>query len=70
MAFAYSEMGQMDRDNKFLVFTTIGKVSAFRILNIGFALVIFMCCEIVSFGSRVNPRIFECIFVGDVSYLI
>ena len=43
------------------------EVSDFRMLSVCFALVMvtFICCENVSFGSRVIPRIFGC-FVGNV----
>ena len=41
-------------------------------LNICFALVMvmFICCENVSFGSRVIPRIFKCFVVGMFDCLI
>ena len=43
-------------------------VSALRMLSVRFALVvvIFMCCENVSFGSKVTPRILGCLIVGNV----
>ena len=44
------------------------EVSAFRMLNVCFALVMvtFICCENVSFELRVIPRIFGCFVVGNV----
>ena len=43
-------------------------MSAFRMLSVCFALVMmmFICCENVSFGSRVIPKIFGCFVVGNV----
>ena len=37
-------------------------------LSVCFAVVMvtFICCENVSFGSRVIPRIFECFVVGSI----
>ena len=44
------------------------EVSAFRMLSVCFALlmVTFICCDNVSFGSRIISRIFECFVVGNV----
>ena len=41
---------------------------SFRMLSVCFALVMvtFICCENVSFGSRLVPRIFGCFVVGNV----
>ena len=43
------------------------EVSAFRMLSVSFALVVvtFICCENVSFGSRVIPKI-----LGDCLLLV
>ena len=43
-------------------------VSALRTFSVRLALTVvrFMCCENVSFGSRVTPRIFGCLVVGNV----
>ena len=72
MVFAYSKMGQVtalnvETINSFCL-PDLVEVSAFRMLNICFALVmvIFICCENVSFGSRVIPRIFRCFAIGSV----
>ena len=44
------------------------EASAFSKLSVCFALVMvtFICCENVSFESRVVPRIFRCFVVGHV----
>ena len=44
------------------------EVSAFRMSSTCFVLVMvaFICCENVSFGSRVIPRFFRCFVVGNV----
>ena len=48
------------------------EVSAVRMLCVCFALVMvtFICCENVSFGSKVTPRILGCFVVGNVWCLI
>ena len=72
MVFVYYKMGQviasnLETINSFCL-SHVVEVSAFRMLSIFFALVMvtFMCCEKVSFGSRVIPRIFRCFVVGSV----
>ena len=72
MVFAYSKMGHVialnvESINSFCL-PHLVEVSAFRMLSICFALVMvtFICCENVSFGSRVIPRIFGCFVVGNV----
>ena len=44
------------------------EVSAFGMLSFRFILVMvtFMCCENVSFGSSVIPRILKCFVVGSI----
>ena len=44
------------------------KVSGLGMLSIcfGFVMVMFICCENVSFGSRVIPRVFRCFAVDCV----
>ena len=72
MVFAYSKMGRVIALNvetiNFFCLPHLVKVSAFRMLSVCFALMIvtFVCCENVSFGSRVIPRIFGCFVVGNV----
>ena len=46
----------------------LAEVSAFRMLSVCFAsvMVTFICCENVSFGSKVIPRIFGCFVVGNI----
>ena len=70
MVFVYSKIAQVialnvEAINSFCL-THLIEVSAFRMLSICFALVMvtFICCENVSFGSRVIPRIFGCFVVG------
>ena len=64
MVFAYSKMGQVIALNvqmiSFFYLPHLVEVSAFRMLSVCFALVMatFICCENVSFESRVIPRIF------------
>ena len=72
MVFVYSKMGQVialnvETINSFCL-PYLVEVSAFRMLSIRFALVMltFICCENVSFGSRVIPRVFGCFVVGNV----
>ena len=72
MVFAYSKMGQVialnvETINSFCL-PHLVEMSAFRMLSVCFALVMvtFICCENVSFGSRVIPRIFGCFVVGNV----
>ena len=71
MVFAYSKMGHviaLNVDINSFCLPHLVEVSAFRMLSIYFALVMmtFICCENVSFGSRVIPRIFGCFVVGNV----
>ena len=71
MVFVCSKMGRVMVLNvetiNFFCLPYLIEVSAFRMLSVCFALlmVTFICCENVSFGSRVIPRILEC-FVGNV----
>ena len=72
MVFAYSKTGQVlaldvETINSFCLLYLV-EVSAFRMLSICFGLVMvaFICCENVSFGSRVIPRIFGYFVVGNV----
>ena len=72
IVFVYSKMGRvialkLETINSFCL-SHLMKVSAFRMLSVCFVLVMvtFICCENVSFGSRVIPRIFGCFVVGNV----
>ena len=72
MVFAYSKMGRVivlkvDIISSFCL-PHLVDVSALRMLRVRFALMVvsFMCCENVSFGSRVTPSIFGCLTVGNV----
>ena len=72
MVFASSKMGQVIALNvetiNFIWLFHLVEVSVFKILSICFALVMvmFICCENVSFGSRVISIIFGCFIVGRV----
>ena len=52
----------------FFCLLDLEEVSAFRMLSVCFTLVMItlICCENVSFESRVIPRIFGCFVVGIV----
>ena len=70
--FAYSKMGRvialnMEIINSFCL-PHLVEVSALRMLSFCFALMIvtFICCESISFGSRVIPRILMCFVDCDV----
>ena len=72
IAFAYSKMGRVialnvDTINSFCLPHLI-EVIAFRKLSICLALLLVMliCCENVSFGSRVIPRILGFFVIGSV----
>ena len=72
MVFACSKIGRViawnvETINSFCLLHLV-EVSAFRMLSVCFALVMvtFICCENVSFRSRVIPRIFGYFVVGNV----
>ena len=72
MVLAYSKMGQVigfnvKTINSFCL-PHLVEVRAFRMLSVCFALVMvtFICCENVSFGLRVIPKIFWCFVVGNI----
>ena len=72
MVFAYSKMGRVialnvETINSFSL-PHLVEVSDFGMISVCFALVMvtFICCENVSFGSRVNLRIFGCFVFGSV----
>ena len=72
IVFAYSKMVQVialnvETINSFCLFCLV-EMNAFRMLNVCFVLVVmtFICCENVSFGSRVIPRNLRCFVVGNV----
>ena len=72
MVFAYSKMGQVialnvETINSFCL-PHLVEMSAFRMLSVCFALVMvtFICCENVSFESRVISKIFGCFVIGSV----
>ena len=64
MVFTYYKMGRVIALNvetiNFFCLPHLVEVNAFRMLSVCFALVMvtFICCENVSFGSRVIPKIF------------
>ena len=72
MVFAYSNMGQVIALNVETIHSFclphLVEVSAFRMSSVCFAfgMVTFICCENVSFMSRVIPRIFECFVIGNI----
>ena len=63
MVFAYSKIGQVVALNvetiSFFCLPYFVEVSALRMLSVCFVLVImtFICCENVSFGSKLIPKI-------------
>ena len=70
MVFVYSKKGQVialnvETINSFCL-PHLVEASAFRMLSVCFTLlmVMFICCENVSFGYRVNPKIFVHFVVG------
>ena len=72
MVFMYFKMWQVialnvETINSFCLHHLV-EVSTFSMLSVCFALVMvtFICCENVSFGSRVILRIFGCFVVGNV----
>ena len=73
MVFTYSKMVQVltfiiETISSFCLLHLV-EVSAFRMLSICFTLVMvtsFICCENVSFGSRVISKMFGCFIVGNV----
>ena len=72
MVFAYSKIGRVivlnvKTINSFCLLHLV-EMSVFRMLSVCLALatMTFICCENVSFGSRVIPRIFGCFVVGSV----
>ena len=72
MVFAYSKMGRVIALNvdtiNFFCLPHLVEVSAFRMLSVFFTLVLltFICCENVSFRSKVIPKIFGCFVIGNV----
>ena len=72
MVFAYLKMGQVIALNVEIInsfcLPDLVEVSVFKMLSVCFALVMvkLMCCENVSFGSRVIPRISRFFVVGSV----
>ena len=72
IVFAYFKMGQVITLNVKMIssfyLTHFVEVSTLKMLSIYFTLLmlIFMCFENASFGSRVITRIFGCFVVGSV----
>ena len=68
MVIAYSKMEQVIALNVETVKPHLVEVSAFRMSSICFSNddVYCICCENISFGSKVIPRIFKCFVVGSV----